>query len=112
MSDYRADYIDYRISKAHEALRDANLLAQNNSWSTCVNRLYYSCYYAASALLSKNGISTQTHNGLITQFNLHFIKTGKVTKEFGKLYANLMDWRQRVITAICLILIRKPLKHY
>jgi uncharacterized protein (UPF0332 family) len=95
VSDYRADYIDYRLSKAHEALRDASLLAKNNSWSTCVNRLYYTCYYAASALLLKNGISTQTHNGLITQFNLHFIKTGKITKEFGKLYANLMDWRQK-----------------
>ena len=95
MSDQKADYINYRLSKAHEALRDAKLLAENNSWSTCINRLYYTCYYAASALLLKNGVSTQTHNGSINQFNLHFIKTGKIRKELGKLYANLMDWRQK-----------------
>ena len=91
MSDQKADYINYRLSKAHEALRDAKLLAENNSWSTCINRLYYTCYYTASALLLKNGVSTQTHNGSINQFNLHFIKTGKIRKELGKLYANLMD---------------------
>ena len=85
MSDQKADYINYRLSKAHEALRDAKLLAENNSWNTCVNRLYYTCYYGASALLLKNGVSTQTHNGSINQFNLHFIKTGIIEKEFGKL---------------------------
>jgi uncharacterized protein (UPF0332 family) len=57
--------------------------------------LYYSCYYAISALLLKDGISTFTHDGLITQFNLHFVKTGIIKREFGKLYGNLMDWRQK-----------------
>jgi uncharacterized protein (UPF0332 family) len=95
VSDQKADYINYRLSKAHEALRDAKLLAENNSWNTCINRLYYTCYYAASALLLKNGVSTQTHNGSINQFNLHFIKTGQIDRELGKLYASLMDWRQK-----------------
>lgn len=53
MSDYKPDYIEYRLSKAREALQDAKLLAENNSWNACVNRLYYSCYYAVSALLLK-----------------------------------------------------------
>jgi uncharacterized protein (UPF0332 family) len=95
VSDYKPDYIDYRLSKAHEALQDAQLLAKNNSWNACVNRLYYSCYYAVSALLLKNNIPTHTHTGLKTQFNLHFIKPGIIKKEFGKLYADLMDWRQK-----------------
>jgi uncharacterized protein len=95
VSDYKPDYIEYRLSKANEALYDAKLLAENNSWNGCINRLYYSCYYAVSALLLKNGISAQTHTGLKTQFNLHFIKTGIIKKEFGKLYADLMDWRQK-----------------
>jgi len=45
--------------------------------------------------LLKNGISTQTHTGLKMLFNLHFIKTGIIEKEFGKLYTDLMDWRQK-----------------
>jgi uncharacterized protein (UPF0332 family) len=95
VSEYKPDYIAYRLSKALEALKDAKLLAENHSWNACINRLYYSCYYAVSALLLKNGISTQTHNGLINQFNLHFVKTGIIKSELGKLYANLMDWRQK-----------------
>jgi uncharacterized protein (UPF0332 family) len=95
VSDYKPDYIEYRLSKAREALQDAKLLAENNSWNACINRLYYSCYYAVSALLLKNNISTYTHTGLKTQLNLHFIKTGLIKKEFGKLYADLMDWRQK-----------------
>ena len=95
MSDYRPDYIDYRLSKAKEALQAAKILAENNSWNACINRLYYTCYYAVSALLLKQGISTQTHTGLKTQFNLHFVKTGIIEKEFGKLYVSLMDWRQK-----------------
>ena len=91
MSDYKTDYIAYRLIKANEALHDAELLAQNNSWNACVNLLYYTCYYAMSALLLKNGISTQIHAGLKTQFNLHYIKTGIVDKDFGKLYVNLLD---------------------
>lgn len=43
----------------------------------------------------KNDVTTYTHTGLKTQFNLHFIKTGIIEKEFGKLYADLMDWRQK-----------------
>lgn len=57
--------------------------------------MYYTCYYTVSALLLKNGISAQTHTGLKSQFNLHFIKTGVIEKNFGKLYADLMDWRQK-----------------
>lgn len=89
------DYINYRLSKSNESFGDAKILAQNGSWNSCVNRLYYACYYAVSALLLKNNISPQTHTGLKTQFNLQFVKEGKVSLEMGKLYADLMDWRQK-----------------
>jgi len=95
VSDYKADYINYRLNKAQESFNDAKLLASNKSWNSCINRLYYTCYYAVSALLLKNDIATQTHSGLKTQFNLHFIKTGLISKDFGKLYSDLMDWRQK-----------------
>lgn len=95
MTDYKADYITYRLSKASEALDDARLLAGNNSWGACINRLYYSCFYAVSALLLKNDINTKTHGGLKTQFNLHFIKTGIISKELGKFYTDLMESRHQ-----------------
>jgi uncharacterized protein len=47
------------------------------------------------SIVVKTGVSTQTHTGLKTQFNLHFVKTGIIEKELAKLYINLMDWRQK-----------------
>lgn len=95
MSAYRQDYIEYRLAKAYESFDDAKLLSKNESWNASINRLYYACYYAVSALLLQKGVTTQTHNGLKTQFNLLFVKTGIISIEQGRLYADLMDWRQK-----------------
>ncbi len=95
MSGNIDDYIKYRIAKSAEAINDAKVLAQNKSWNACVNRLYYASYYVVSALLLKNKLNAQTHSGIKTLLNLHFIKTGKLSKEDGKLYSDLMDWRHK-----------------
>ena len=95
MRDYKEEYIKYRIEKSERAFLDAKLLATQQSWNASINRLYYSCYYIVSALALQNDIQTQTHSGLRTQFNLHFIKTKKISIEMGKLYADLMDSRQK-----------------
>lgn len=50
MSDYKEEYIKYRIEKAEQAYLDAKLLASRESWNGCINRLYYACYYIVSAL--------------------------------------------------------------
>lgn len=94
MSEIKKEYIDYRISKSKEIFEDAILLAKNERWNSCVNRLYYSSYYLASALLYENDIKAETHNGIKTQLFLNFVKKGKLTKESGKLYSHLFDWRQ------------------
>lgn len=62
------DYITYRFHKAEEAYSDAKLLANNDSWSACVNRLYYTCFYSVSALLLKSGHEAKSHNGIRTVF--------------------------------------------
>ncbi len=87
------DYISYRLQKAIDSHKDAKLLAQNDRWNASVNRLYYSCFYAIIALLYKNDIKTQTHDGVRTQFGLKFVKTGKIEKKYGKLYSKLFDYR-------------------
>lgn len=88
------DYINYRISKSTEIFKDAIILANNERWNSCINRLYYSSYYLASALLFKNEIKAETHNGVKTQLFLNFVKDGILSKEHGKLYSHLFDWRQ------------------
>jgi len=94
MSGTKQDYINYRLLKSKELFEDVKLLAANKRWNSSINRLYYSSFYLVSALLYKNDIKSETHNGTKTLFNLHFIKTGLIEIRFGKLYSNLFIWRQ------------------
>ncbi len=84
----------YRIIKARETFNEVELHIQNELWNTAINRLYYACYYAVSALLINKEIYTQTHAGARQMFGLHFIKTGKISKELGKFYSDIFDKRQ------------------
>ena len=91
----RSDYINYRLQRAEDSYSDAIILAEKERWNSVINRLYYSCFYAVIALLLKNDIETQTHDGSRTQFGLKFIKTGLIDKKFGKTYSKLFDMRQK-----------------
>lgn len=94
MTGNKEDYINYRISKSKEIFSDAELLAENQRWNSCVNRLYYSSYYLASALLYQHRIKAETHNGVKTQLFLHFVRTGFLERDLAKLFSHLFDWRQ------------------
>lgn len=85
--------ISYRIKRAQETLEEVQLHIDNRLWTTAVNRLYYACYYAVSALLIKHDIKPLSHSGTRQMFGLHFIKTQKIPKELGKLYTELFDMR-------------------
>ena len=91
----REDYINYRFHRAEESFEEALILAKEERWNAVINRLYYACFYSVIALLIKNNISTQTHDGARTQFGLFFVKTGIIDKESGKLFSKLFDYRQK-----------------
>jgi uncharacterized protein (UPF0332 family) len=76
-------------------MKAAKLLAENSHWNSAINRLYYSCFYAISALLYKYDITANSHAGLKHLFTLHFIKTGIIEKELGRVFVELFDWRQK-----------------
>jgi len=95
MSDNeKEEVINYKLSRANECLTEAEFLLKNNFLNTAVNRLYYACFYAVSALLYDNGIKAKTHSGVIQMLSLHFISTGMVSKESGKFYSEIFDLRQ------------------
>ena len=89
------DYIDYRLLRAKDTFEEALILAREDRWNAVINRLYYACFYAVIALLLKNDIETQSHDGARTQFGLNFVKTGIIDREFGKLFSKLFDYRQK-----------------
>ena len=91
----RNEYVKNRIETAHKTFEAAKVLSENGFWNSAVNRLYYSVFYAVNAILVQHEIIAQSHSGVKSQFSLHFIKTGKLEKKYGKLLAELYDWRQK-----------------
>ena len=90
----REELIGYRITKAKDTLQEVNLHIENELWNTAVNRLYYACYYAVSALLIDKKIKTKSHKGVRQMFGLHYVKPGLIDKNLAKFFTDLYDLRQ------------------
>lgn len=94
MDDRKTDLIKHRLARAREAHEEAILMQQQGHWNACVNRLYYSCFYAVTALLAKEGFSSSKHSGVRSLFNQHFVKSGMVDRKQGSLFNQLFEERQ------------------
>lgn len=92
--DERRALVTYRLEKARKTYQQAADSISLGYWEMTANRLYYAAYYAVSALLLQQGLSVQTHHGIIQMLGLHFVKTGKISKEMGTLYGRLFSMRQ------------------
>lgn len=89
----RKEIIKYRITRAHQTFLEIDKHIENELYDTAINRLYYACYYAVTALFISKEIKAQTHIGVRQMFGLHFIKNGLIDKNLGRYYANIFDKR-------------------
>ena len=71
----------YRKEKAHATLREAEDMIETKHWNLAIQRMYYACFYMASALLMSAGLKSQTHNGVVGQLGMHYVSKGLLTKE-------------------------------
>jgi len=95
MKQERKTLIVYRLERAKEALEEAKLLLEKGYGNTFVNRLYYACFYAVSALLLAKDLSSAKHSGVRSLFHQNFIKPGLLEIELGHFYDKLFDNRQK-----------------
>ena len=86
--------INLKIERAYETINEVKSHIEQGFYRTAINRMYYACYYIVSALLLQENLDIKTHKGIITLFSLNFIKTGRISDEFGKFYRNLFELRQ------------------
>ncbi|KGE86637.1 MAG: HEPN domain-containing protein [Phaeodactylibacter xiamenensis] len=94
MSYSNKDLVAFRIHKAKETFRDAQLLLEAMRWDSAANRLYYASFYMVSAYMAKQEIRVTTHSGIKSRFNQELIKTGKIEKELGVAFNKLFAMRQ------------------
>ena len=95
MTEERRTIITYRLERAYETLEEAKMLLDSGHTNAFVNRLYYACFYAVSALLLTKGFSSSKHKGVRSFFHEHFVKTGLIDVESGKVYDKLFMNRQK-----------------
>jgi uncharacterized protein (UPF0332 family) len=91
----RQDYVRYRMKRATETLDEAKALLSGGLLHGTVNRVYYSMFYAVSALALQNGFSTSSHSQLRGYFNREFVKTGKISIPLGKSFGFAYDNRTK-----------------
>lgn len=95
MTTERHLLVRHRLDRAQETLDEARLLGDSGHWNACVNRLYYACFYAVTALLLQHGLSSAKHSGVRSLFNHHFVRPGIITRDMGSFYRELFDNRQK-----------------
>jgi uncharacterized protein (UPF0332 family) len=88
------DLIVIQIEKSNEKLKAAKVLLKEGLVDDAISRAYYSMFHAASAVLFAEGITVESHSALKTMFGLHFIKTGKIDKKYGRWLNKLKDERE------------------
>ncbi len=93
--EYKQTLIDYRLDRAEESLKAAELLLKNNMLTSAINRIYYSMFYSVQALLLLQDVSFSKHSQVKGYFNREFIKNGIFSKQFGKLYNKAFEYRQK-----------------
>lgn len=92
-NEQRVDIVRYRLENAKSTLAEVRSHRENGFYNTAVNRMYYACYYAASALLIAHHIETKSHEGVRQQLGLNFVLTGKISQDQGRFYSRLFSKR-------------------
>jgi len=86
-------YVRYRLAQARETLTAAQLLLDNGLLRSAVNRVYYSCFYVAEALLRTEGMHSTTHRGVMSLLDIYWAKTGRIPAETAGFYNEIFKER-------------------
>lgn len=82
------------LEKAEDALVSAELELNQGHLTFAVNRLYYACFYAVTAVLQRDGKQFRRHSAVKAEFARAYFKTGRIETKWYKFYQKLFDDRQ------------------
>jgi len=91
----RKEIIHYWIEKAMDSLAASQDELKAGRFSFSVNRIYYACFYSASAVLLQKRLRFQKHSGVRAAFHQHLVKAQLISREYGKFYDEIFEARQR-----------------
>ena len=89
----RREVVKYWLNQAGEALASARSEATAGRFNFAVNRAYYACFYAASAVLLSEGRKFVKHSGVRAALHRHLVRTGRIGPDLGQSYDLLFQRR-------------------
>jgi len=93
--DERKTMVGLQMEKANRFLEQAEMVRELKQWDLAANRYYYACFHAVQALFIHNGLASKRHSGMLSQFGLHFIKTGIIEDKLGGFLTRMEQLREK-----------------
>lgn len=84
----------YWMDLACQSLASAQREQTAGALHFAINRAYYACFYASSAVLLRMGRSFAKHKGVRVATHQHLVRSGQLSQELGRLYDELFAKRQ------------------
>ena len=91
--EQRRDIVRYRMENAQKMLSEVESHRENGFYNTAVNRMYYACYYAATAMLISRGIEVKSHDGVRLNLGKYVVMEGRLSPDLGRFYSRLFSKR-------------------
>ena len=89
------DLSRYRLEKAKEDLETAGENLDAGKYRASVNRSYYAVFHALRAITALDHFDSGKHSGIISFFNLHYVKTGIFSKEISRMIDTCYRLREK-----------------
>lgn len=94
MDNAKDQAVRARMNQAHETLKEAEVLFEQDLWRGVINRSYYAMFYAVLALAASRGVAISKHTHAIGFLDKEFIKKGIFPKELSRALHIGFDERQ------------------
>jgi uncharacterized protein (UPF0332 family) len=88
------DLINLRLTQANESLNEARLLIGQKMRRGATDRVYFSMFYCACALLATKEFGPSRDGNVATKFQREFVKTGLIPQEFGERFKRATQLHQ------------------
>ena len=89
------DLSKYRFDKAKDNLETAKVLFGLGKLEDSINRSYYAIFHAMRSVTILDNFDSSKHSGIISYFNLHYIKSGIFDKDTSDIVNTAFKLRQK-----------------
>lgn len=87
--------ISYRMQRAEDSQRAADIMYEKEMFGFAMNRIYYAMFYAVQAALILKDVSFSKHGQVKAHFNRELVKPGIIPLSLGRIYNKAFEYRQK-----------------